>query len=39
MFDLPSKIHWKVLMELANFAKRENQYQDARMLYKIVSRI
>lgn len=35
----PNKIHWKILMDLADFAKREGKYGDSRVLYKVVSRI
>ena len=39
IFELPRKVHWRVLLDLADFAKREGKFGDARVLYKIVTRI
>ena len=37
VFDYPSKIHWRILMELAEYLKREIKVDDAWILYKIVT--
>ena len=34
---LPEKIHWKVYLELADLAKRENRLEEARELFKKVT--
>jgi hypothetical protein len=34
---LPSKVHWKVKLELADLAKRENRFTEARQLYRYVA--
>ena len=36
---LPKKVHWKILVELAEFAKRENEFSEAATLYKIITHI
>jgi tetratricopeptide (TPR) repeat protein len=33
---MPQKIHWRVYLELADLAKRESKFQDARYFFKIV---
>jgi tetratricopeptide (TPR) repeat protein len=34
---LPEKIHWRVYLELADLAKRENRFDEARELYKLAN--
>lgn len=29
VFDYPTKIHFKILMDLAEFAKKEGKFDDA----------
>lgn len=36
---LPKKIHWRVYLEMADLAKRENKFSDARQLYKTVNKL
>jgi tetratricopeptide (TPR) repeat protein len=36
---LPKKIHWKVLLDLADFAKRENEFSESATLFKIVTHL
>jgi tetratricopeptide (TPR) repeat protein len=39
-FDLlPEKIHWKIYLEMADLAKRENSVKEARMWYKRVNEL
>jgi la-related protein 1 len=36
-FDLlPQKVHWKLFLEMADLAKRENRIDEARRLYRKV---
>lgn len=37
--DLPKKIHWKIILDLADFAKRKNEFSKANTLYKIVTHL
>lgn len=34
---LPDKLHWKIFLELADLAKRENKLQEARALFSLAS--
>jgi la-related protein 1 len=34
---LPKKVHWRVVLDLADFAKRESRFTEAKMLFKLVS--
>uniref|UniRef100_A0A6B2KYS8 Pre-mRNA-splicing factor Syf1/CRNKL1-like C-terminal HAT-repeats domain-containing protein n=1 Tax=Arcella intermedia TaxID=1963864 RepID=A0A6B2KYS8_9EUKA len=36
---LPPKVHWKVYLEMADLAKRENKFKEARKYYEIVNHI
>lgn len=36
---LPLKVHWKLFLELADLAKRENRIAEARRLYRRVCRL
>mmetsp|Transcript_41132 Transcript_41132/g.66247 ORF Transcript_41132/g.66247 Transcript_41132/m.66247 type:complete len:1159 (+) Transcript_41132:364-3840(+) len=37
--DIPEKIHWKIYLEMADLAKRENRFEEARKLYLCVNSI
>ena len=37
--DLPKKVHWKAILDLAEFAKRENEFTEAATLFKIVTHL
>lgn len=34
---LPRKIHWRVILDLADFAKRESKFTEAKYLFKLVA--
>ena len=34
--NVPHKIHWRVYLDLADFAKRESKFEEARQFFKIV---
>ena len=34
--NIPQKIHWRILLDLADFAKRESKFAEANYLFKIV---
>jgi hypothetical protein len=36
IIDMPRKIHWKILNDLADFAKRESKFVEAKILYKLI---
>ena len=33
--DIPQKIHWRVYLDLADYAKRESLFDDSRLLYQL----
>jgi len=35
--DIPERIHWKIYLEMADLAKRENRFKEARELYQLVN--
>jgi len=37
--NVPQKIHWRAFLDLADFAKRESKFEEARNLFHIVSTI
>ena len=37
--SLPKKMHWRILLDLADFAKRESEFSEAATLFKIVTHI
>lgn len=37
MLILPKKVHWKILLDLADFAKRESKFSEAKILFKLIS--
>jgi hypothetical protein len=34
---LPKKIHWRIILDLADFAKRESRFGEAKLLFKLVA--
>lgn len=34
---VPKKVHWKILLDLADFAKRESKFTEAKFLFKLIS--
>lgn len=39
IINLPRKVHWKILMDLADFAKRESKFVEAKFLFKLIANI
>ena len=39
ILSLPKKVHWKILLDLADFAKRESRFNEAKMLFKLIAYI
>lgn len=39
IISLPKKVHWKVLLDLADFAKRESKFNEAKILFKLICNI
>jgi hypothetical protein len=39
IIDIPKKIHWRVLLDLADFAKRESKFAEAKILFKLIAHI
>ena len=37
MLSLPRKVHWRVVLDLADYAKRESKFREAKLLFKLVS--
>ncbi len=37
IFTLPKKVHWRILIDLADFAKRESKFTEAKTLFKLIS--
>ena len=35
--QLPKKVHWRMILDLADFAKRESRFREAKILFKLVS--
>lgn len=35
--QLPKKIHWRLILDMADFAKRESRFREAKILFKLVS--
>lgn len=34
--ELPQKVQWKILMEMADYAKRESRFESTIHLYKVI---
>lgn len=39
IITVPKKVHWKILLDLADFAKRESRFKEAKMLFKLIAYI
>ena len=39
LFELPERVHYRALLDLAEFAKRESKFEDARMVFKLISHL
>jgi len=37
--SLPRKVHWRILLDLADFAKRESKFDEAKVLFKLITYI
>lgn len=35
--NLPRKVHWRILLDLADFAKRESKFEEAKVLFKLIT--
>ena len=36
IIHIPKKIHWRILLDLADFAKRESKFVEAKILFKLI---
>ena len=36
---LPRKVHWRIMLDLADFAKRESKFEEAKMLFKLITHL
>ena len=39
ILNMPRKIHWRILLDLADFAKRESKFEEAKILFKLITYI
>ena len=37
ILELPKKIHWKILLDMSDFAKRESKFNEAKVLFKLIT--
>jgi len=37
IIHIPKKVHWKILLDLADYAKRESKFNEAKILFKLIS--
>ena len=37
ILNIPRKVHWRVVLDLADYAKRESRFKEAKILFKLVS--
>lgn len=37
VLNIPKKVHWRVVLDLADYAKRESRFKEAKVLFKLVS--
>jgi len=35
--SIPRKIHWRLILDLADFAKRESRFREAKLLFRLVA--
>lgn len=39
IINLPKKVHWRILLDLADFAKRESKFIEAKILFKLICNV
>jgi len=39
ILSIPKKVHWKILLDLSDFAKRESKFNEAKILFKLITYI
>ena len=39
ILTIPKKVHWKILLDLSDFAKRESKFNEAKILFKLITYI
>jgi hypothetical protein len=39
IIQMPKKIHWRILIDLADYAKRESKFNEAKILFKLICNI
>jgi hypothetical protein len=39
ILTLPRKVHWRILLDLADFAKRESKFDEAKVLFKLITHL
>ena len=37
ILSIPRKVHWRVVLDLADYAKRESRFKEAKLLFKLVA--
>jgi len=37
ILTIPVKVHWRILLDLADFAKRESRFEEAKILFKLIT--
>ena len=37
ILSIPRKVHWRIVLDLADYAKRESRFHEAKQLFKLVS--
>ena len=37
ILSVPKKVHWRVVLDLADYAKRESRFKEAKLLFKLVA--
>jgi hypothetical protein len=36
---MPRKVHWRIILDLADFAKRESKFEEAKILFKLITHL
>jgi hypothetical protein len=39
IIGMPKKIHWKILLDVADYAKRESKFNEAKILFKLITNL
>lgn len=37
LLNVPKKVHWRIILDLADYAKRESKFREAKLLFKLVA--